>query len=224
MDGSFHKETFDRIPEDKRSRIIAAATAEFANKGFNQASVNSIAKKAGVSVGSLYKYFSAKEEFFLSCVRFGIKTLEEVLGDVLRSEGDLFSKVERIVRLIQRHSRQNAELIRLYNEIAAEGNSPLAGRLSRDLESISARTYTALIRQGQKNGEIRRDADPKLFAFFLDNLFVMLQFSYACEYYQERFAVYAGKGVFRRDEYVIEIFLKFIKAAFSAGGGGSEKR
>ncbi|MDR2743349.1 MAG: TetR/AcrR family transcriptional regulator [Treponema sp.] len=215
MADSFHKEAFNRIPEEKRSRIIAAATAEFANKGFDQASVSSIAKKAGISVGSLYKYFSSKENFFLSCIRFGINTLEDVLKDVLRSEGDLFSKAEKIARLIQRHSRQNAELIRLYNEIAAEGNSPLARRLSRDMEGVSARAYTALIRQGQKDGGIRRDADPKLFACFLDNLFVMLQFSYACEYYQERFMVYAGRGVFRRDEDVIKNFLKFIRAAFS---------
>ena len=34
---------------------MAAAIGEFANKGFDNANINVIASKAGVSVGSLYK-------------------------------------------------------------------------------------------------------------------------------------------------------------------------
>ena len=38
------------------------------------------AAAAGVSVGSIYKYFSTKEDLFLTCVHFGVETLEAVLG------------------------------------------------------------------------------------------------------------------------------------------------
>jgi hypothetical protein len=41
----------------------------------------------------------------------------------------------------------------------------------------------------------------------------MLQFSYACEYYQERFRIYAGEDILERDEAVVQQFLRFIKAA-----------
>ena len=57
-----HKATFDNISQEKRMRIINAATTEFALKGFDNANINNIAKKAGVSVGSLYKYFTNKQD------------------------------------------------------------------------------------------------------------------------------------------------------------------
>lgn len=213
MTTAFHKETFDRIPEEKRARIIEIATAEFATKGFTSANINDIAAKAGVSVGSLYKYFDSKENFFLTCVRFGINTLEEVLKDALESDDDIMVKTEKIVRLIQLHTREHRDLIRLYNEITSESNSALVKKLSRQMEEISANAYTTLIKEAQAKGDVRADADPALCAFFADNLFMMLQFSYACEYYQERFRIYAGEDIFDQDEAVIQQFLRFIKAA-----------
>lgn len=214
MDITFHKDTFDRIPDEKRARILEIATAEFANKGYDNANINEIAEKAGISVGALYKYFESKENFFLTCVSFGIATLETVLKDVLESTDEFFTKIEKIARLIQRHTRDNRDLIRLYNEITSESNSELVKRLSRSLEEISASTYSSLIMQAQEKGEIRPDADPGLYAYFTDSLFMMLQFSYACEYYQERFRIYSGEDIFDRDEIVIQQFIMFIKSAY----------
>jgi len=211
----FHKGTFDRIAEEKRARILEIATAEFANKGFDNANMNDIADKAGISVGSLYKYFDSKETFFLTCIRFGVDTLEEVLSDAMESSDDLLDKTEKIVRLIQHHSRHNRDLIRLYNEITSESNSALVKRISSDLEAISAKAYTSLIREAQQKGEIPGEIDPRLYAYFVDSLFMMLQFSYTCEYYQERFKIYAGDDVFERDEDVLEQLLRFLKSAFS---------
>jgi AcrR family transcriptional regulator len=210
----FHKDTFDRIPEEKRTRILEIATTEFANKGFDNANINDIAQIAGISVGSLYKYFDSKENFFLTCIRYGQETLENVLSDALESKEDILIKAEKIVRHIQMHSRQNRDLIRLYNEITSESNSALVKKLSRDLEMISAHAYTTLIQKAKDEGEIRDDIDPKLYAFFTDSLFMMLQFSYTCEYYQERFKIYAGDDILDRDEAVVTQFMRFLKAAF----------
>jgi len=212
---TFHKGTFDRISEEKRSRILEIATGEFASKGFDNANMNDIAERAGISVGSLYKYFDSKETFFLTCIRFGIDTLEGVLSDALHSPDDLLDKTGKIVRLIQHHSRQNRDLIRLYNEITSESNSALVKRISGDLEAISARAYTSLIKEAQEKGEVSADIDPRLYAYFVDSLFMMLQFSYTCEYYQERFKIYAGDDVFDRDEDVLEQLLRFLKSAFT---------
>ena len=214
MAATFHKDTFDKIPGEKRARILEIATAEFASQGFDNANINSIADKAGVSVGSLYKYFDSKEDFFLTCVTGGVETLERVLSEAFDSDEDLMIKTERIVRLIQKHSREHRDLIRLYNEITSESNSALLKKLSFDLESISARVYTGLIAQAQATGELREDMDPALFAFFADSLFMVLQFSYACEYYQERFKLYAGEDILDRDEAVVQQLLRFLKAAF----------
>jgi hypothetical protein len=54
-----------------------------------------------------------------------------------------------------------------------------------------------------------------MFAFLLDNVFMMLQFSAACPYYKERFFIYTGKQVADSDELIVEQTLLFLKAAFN---------
>jgi TetR/AcrR family transcriptional regulator len=215
MEPTFHRGTFDRIPPEKRALIIETAICEFANKGFDNANINVIAENAGVSVGSMYKYFDSKESLFLTAIQHGLETLEAAMRDALDSPDDLLVKTEKIVRLIQKHSRENRDLIRLYNEIASESNSELVRKLSRQLEEISSDAYTRLIRRAQEEGEVRADLDPRLYAWFVDSLFMALQFSYSCEYYQERFKIYAGDDIFDRDEWVVRQFLGFVKAAFT---------
>src|SRR5215813_2289388 len=48
----------------KRRQIIEGARAVFLAQGFDAASMNDIARKAGVSKGTLYVYFRNKEELF----------------------------------------------------------------------------------------------------------------------------------------------------------------
>jgi AcrR family transcriptional regulator len=49
-----------RAPEARQERVLAEATRLFAERGYENTSVNEVAKEAGVSVGALYKYFPDK--------------------------------------------------------------------------------------------------------------------------------------------------------------------
>jgi AcrR family transcriptional regulator len=60
-------ETLTIVPEAdgaKRRQIVEGARAVFLTQGFDAASMNDIARKAGVSKGTLYVYFKSKEELF----------------------------------------------------------------------------------------------------------------------------------------------------------------
>jgi len=54
----------DASDSAKRRQIIEGARAVFLAQGFDAASMNDIARKAGVSKGTLYVYFRNKEELF----------------------------------------------------------------------------------------------------------------------------------------------------------------
>jgi len=215
MANIYYKEIFTRIPEKKQKKIIKTAISEFANQGFNSANINIIAKKAGVSVGSLYKYFETKENLFLTATHYGIGELEEVLNEITVSKDDIFSKIEQIFKILQKHSKEFPDLHRLYNEMTSEGNSDLIKKLSFDMESISAKCYTTLISEAKKDKIIASDIDEKIFAYCLDNIFLNFQFSYSCEYYKERLKIYVGSDVFNNDEAFIKGIMDFIKRAFS---------
>src|SRR3974390_139978 len=58
------------IVEDsaKRRQIVEGARQIFLSQGFDAASMNDIARTAGVSKGTLYVYFADKEELFAAIV------------------------------------------------------------------------------------------------------------------------------------------------------------
>lgn len=49
---------------EKRQNIFTAGLSEFADYGYENSSTNRIVKKAGISKGSLFKYFPTKEDFY----------------------------------------------------------------------------------------------------------------------------------------------------------------
>jgi AcrR family transcriptional regulator len=62
-----------------RDRIMAGAQHAFAKSGYRATSVPAIAAEAGVSVGLIYRYFSSKEELFLSvCQQSSEAQLDEL--------------------------------------------------------------------------------------------------------------------------------------------------
>ena len=59
----------EKLTEAKLAEILEAGIHEFAERGMEKASMASIAGRAGISVGVLYKYYSDKESFFLFSAR-----------------------------------------------------------------------------------------------------------------------------------------------------------
>lgn len=209
----FHKSTFDNIPEAKRINVLETAVEEFSSKGFENANINLIAKSAGVSVGSLYKYFDSKTDLFLTCVNYCVGFLEDALGAIISTDEDILIKLERIIRTAMRFSREHSEMIELYNEFTTERNAELGSQLARRMETITADAYKQAIIKAQVDGEIRTDIDPGMAAWLVDNMLMTIQFSYACTYYAERYKIYAGEDIFEKEQYAIENILRFTKAA-----------
>jgi hypothetical protein len=50
----------------------------------------------------------------------------------------------------------------------------------------------------------------------MDNQFMIMQFSFACRYYEKRFALYVGERNAADDEYVIKSMVKIIADMFGA--------
>ena len=59
------KQTFLNLPEEKRTVIVNAAIDEFAEYGFESASINRIVANSSISKGSFYQYFEDKRDVFM---------------------------------------------------------------------------------------------------------------------------------------------------------------
>jgi AcrR family transcriptional regulator len=120
----------DSLAQDggaKRRQIMDGARTVFLSDGFDGASMNDIARVAGVSKGTLYVYFDSKEQLFETLIREDRKQQAERLvfpgnpGDareLLREFGS---------RLIEMMTRPDS-IAHLRIVIAATGKFPRLGR------------------------------------------------------------------------------------------------
>lgn len=210
---SYCKPTFTRLSQEKQNRILCAGINVFSQNGYHGAKMTEIAKEAEVSVGSLYKYFDNKHSLFLTLAGKTVNRMEELLTELLDTDMDILLKTEKIIRSIQRFSREDTMLIKLYQSMTTETDSSLAEFFAVEIESVTARIYLSAVSEGQRTGEVRSDIDAGIAAFLMSTLFMSLQFSYACDYHKKLFRIYLGESLPEQDDFVVEQLLRFIKSA-----------
>lgn len=203
-----------KLSEEKLEELLEAGVEEFALHGLTGASMRGIAGRAGISVGVLYKYYEDKDSFFRACLRRSLEALDAVLAEVTGEEASLKEYARRIIRALLRFSREHGAYVRLYCTLTASGGAEAVG-LAGEIEGVTAELYTRFIAAGLAAGDLRRDMDPGMFAFFFDSLLMMVQFAGCCGYYRERFRRYCGGNLEEREAQVEAELLKFLESAFT---------
>jgi AcrR family transcriptional regulator len=82
---------FQNLAEEKRIALIHAAAKEFAEYGYEQASLNRILEAGGMSKGAAYYYFDDKADVFATTVRYFVDTMfVAVTSDLMQLKSDEF--------------------------------------------------------------------------------------------------------------------------------------
>lgn len=68
------------MSQKTKERILLAARDEFMSKGFQDASLRTIAKEAGVTVSNIYRHFEHKDSLFVSVLTPLLEQLEDILS------------------------------------------------------------------------------------------------------------------------------------------------
>ena len=202
---------YKKLDDEILNNILESGIDEFVDRGFSGANMRGIAQRAGVSVGAIYKYFSDKDSFFRACLDHSLQLLDNVLAEAVKEEDDFDSCIRNIVYALVRHSQQHSNYNAMYNEITAGGCRVYAAEFAKEIETRSAQVYSRLIAKAQAQGRISKDADSGVLAFFFDNLLMMLQFSFSCEYYRERMKIFCGESADKED--IAEYMISFIEKA-----------
>lgn len=158
---------------DKRSLITEAAVEVFAEKGFRQARVSDIAKKAGVADGTIYLYFKNKEDILLSIFEEKMDILLAGLGTQLQGVTDPEEQIRRFSRFHFDQVRTNRAAAEVLQVELRLSNKFLKEYRPEKLWAYLG-VFAQIVREGQDRGQFRRDIDPfvAMWSFFgaLDEL------------------------------------------------------
>lgn len=80
--------TWDNLDADRRARVLDAAMAQFGRHGYSGASLNVIARDAGVAKGSLFQYFADKFDFFAHVAEQASLRIYSAMQPYLEAPGD----------------------------------------------------------------------------------------------------------------------------------------
>ena len=111
---------------DKREEVLDIASETFLSKGFDGTSINVMAREAGISKESIYRYFGSKEDLFLAVVERELEVYKKSMLDTISHfqgkslKEALFSVAEATLKVAS-HDRTLA-LRRLIFQMSANGS------------------------------------------------------------------------------------------------------
>ncbi|MFO7653746.1 MAG: TetR/AcrR family transcriptional regulator [Candidatus Krumholzibacteriia bacterium] len=147
---------------EKRERILDAAVAEIARRGYYQTTVSMIARRAGVADGTIYLYFASKDDLLLSLFDRAVRRFIDEGRAQLPGEADAESKLRRIVELHLGLVGEDRDLA-IITQVELRHSVHFMGQLSRQQVREYLGILAEVVVQGQTEGRFRAELDP-LFA------------------------------------------------------------
>ncbi len=163
MPSTLAKPRWRRRKDARPEEIISAALEVFTDRGFAATKLEEVARRAGVTKGTIYLYFENKEALFKALIRQTIVPViaqgEELAKSFTGSARDLFERLVReywrlvgetslvgIPKLMMAEANNFPELARFYyEEVVTRGHRLMAGVIERGINAGEFRPVNVMI-------------------------------------------------------------------------------
>jgi len=133
--------------EEKRKKILNAATKVFARVGFSNTRIQDVAQEAGIAHGTVYLYFKSKDDLFISIFQESLGELIDYISSEVQKKDSAEDKLRRMISLQLDVIEENPDLTKL---ILIE--FPRTGNFLNDRNIDVLSNYIDVIGDVLKNG------------------------------------------------------------------------
>lgn len=152
------KPRWERRKEARPHELLASAIELFVERGFAATRLEDVARRAGVSKGTLYLYYTNKEDLFKAVVRQSIlPTIDDADTSVAEFEGHSAELLRHVILNWWRRvgSTKASGISKLI--LAEADNFPeLARFYQQEVMSRGVRTIASMLERGIERGEFRQ--------------------------------------------------------------------
>jgi TetR/AcrR family fatty acid metabolism transcriptional regulator len=158
------------VNHDKKQRLIQAAERLFRSNRFHEITLDEIAREANVGKGTIYLYFSDKEDLIFQAAVTGF---DEMCTLLWQNVGEGVAFRDGLLRMCETISAFFKERRPLFRIIRSEGERAMESTGTRLSQRWQQRRKTmteavaAVIAKGVASGEIRGDIPPEILAEYL---------------------------------------------------------
>lgn len=158
------------MPIDRRKQIIEAAGKSFSLFGYKATTMDQVAKLANVGKGTIYTFFSNKEELFDEIMSSLILELKQIADTEIDCEKPFFDNLHRVLYQILEFRKQHELMIRLSHEINELG-TPAAKEGIRKVEKAILSIISKKVQESVNKGELK-PCDPEITAFIILKMYL----------------------------------------------------
>jgi AcrR family transcriptional regulator len=151
-------------PGYDRESLLAVAVAVFNERGYDGTSMDDLSRRLGISKSSIYYHVDSKEQLLRLALDRALDGLFVVATQVEHEDGPAIERLERLVRGSVGVLADRLPYVTLL--LRARGNSPTERRAlarRRQFDEIVA----GLVKEAERDGDIRPDVDPAITARLL---------------------------------------------------------
>jgi AcrR family transcriptional regulator len=150
-------------PQDRRELIVSAAAEMFARKGIRSTTVREIADAVGVLSGSLYHYFSSKDEIVQEILMDFLDAIRAGYAEVLARGGGAAETLRDVVLASLKVARERPDATAIYqNELRYLRETPQFKEVQAAAAEVQ-RVWLNIIERGVADGTFRDDIPPRVF-------------------------------------------------------------
>jgi len=141
------------VTEFRRTEIIDAARSIFARRGFALATMDEVAKEAGIAKGTIYLYFRSKTEVYKAVLDHDMSSLKKSSLERIDAAGTLRDKIEAFILARLENAEARKELFLIMD--SESDHLALTRSRYRDWLREPVRYLAKEIEAASQRGEIR---------------------------------------------------------------------
>lgn len=156
------------LRENKKQQILQAALKVFAGKGYNGATINMIAKEAGISKGLMYSYYESKEKLLEELLNFGMQKAASFLYEDTTRKLDSKEAFAASLRKMIQLFLQEQDFWRLYTMLALQPH--IAEKFQKEATAFLQQYLEVFMAYFKKKKSRNPMAEAMLFGAVLDGI------------------------------------------------------
>ncbi len=157
----------------KKKAIVEAAISLFSAQGYENTSIEQIARAAGVGKGTVYSYFQTKKDLIKGFCEYELEKIHLELVKRSNREATILEQMLTIYMTEFHHVTQNREFGRLYMR---ESIFPKESDVQDNLETDDKyfQILFPILQKGQERGELRKDVELLYMTAHFYSLYIMI--------------------------------------------------
>jgi len=156
-----------------KKAILEAAITLFSENGYENTSIENIAKIAGIGKGTVYGYFQTKKEILKGFCEYELEKIHMKLVNSSNQDAPILEQMLTIYMTEFFHVTQNKEFGRLYMRESIFPSQSEAQN-NQEIDDKYFQILFPILKKGQERGELRKDVELLYITAHFYSLYILI--------------------------------------------------